>query len=101
MKQYNTAKFDDMHEKRKILAAMTSIMDEAVYNVTRALQRYGMWENTILIFSSGEYKISKMFKQMFEMLSHYDIDADEGIRRDDRRWKIHLHVGLHIWWLEH
>ena len=32
--------------------AMSSVVDEAVQNVTEALKANGMWENTLLVFSS-------------------------------------------------
>ena len=38
--------------------AMTTYIDDAIANVTAALQETGMWENTVFIFSSGKYFLS-------------------------------------------
>ncbi len=37
---------------------MTYAMDEAVGNITEAFKRYGLWEDTLLIFSSGGFHMA-------------------------------------------
>ena len=37
---------------RRIYSGMTSCMDEGIGNVSKALQKYGLWEDTVLIFST-------------------------------------------------
>ena len=48
LKQYKNIK----DQNRRVYAAMVSCMDEAVGNVTRVLKKRGLWEDTVLIFSS-------------------------------------------------
>ena len=45
-------------EERRTLAAMAYALDEGVKNVTESLKLNGMWENTVLVFSSGKFNLT-------------------------------------------
>ena len=37
---------------RRNISAMVTVLDESVGNVTAALKRHGMWDDTLLVFST-------------------------------------------------
>ena len=41
---------------RRLYAGMTTCMDQGVGNITRTLKKMGLWEDSVLIFSSGKIK---------------------------------------------
>ena len=43
---------EDMFTRRRSMDAMASVMDDAVRNITEALQQNGLWDNTILLFTA-------------------------------------------------
>merc|ERR1712070_835183 len=39
-------------KKRRVFVAMVSLLDEAVGNITSLFVQHGLWNNTLLVFSS-------------------------------------------------
>ena len=39
--------------RRNLVCAVAKVMDDGIGNVTAALKRQALWDNTVVIFSSG------------------------------------------------
>ena len=47
--------YDDIKvENRKIYSAMVTALDDAVAGIVNSLKENGMYENTLIVFSSGK-----------------------------------------------
>ena len=49
----------DIDDNRRILLGMTTCMDEAINNITQTLRETGLYEDTVIIFMSGKYKVKE------------------------------------------
>ena len=86
VKQYE-GKIED--EKRRIYAGMTSCMDEGIKNLTNTLQRYNLWKNTVLIFSSGmTFKILTYYLALFLAITWIHFVHAFYYKRDIVKWII-------------
>ena len=51
--EYYTVQYKDIKDyNRRTYAGMVSCMDEGIGNITKALQKHGLWNDTVLIFST-------------------------------------------------
>ena len=39
---------------------MTTCMDEGIKNITELFKKTGLWDNTVTIFSTGEYNVKSI-----------------------------------------
>ena len=46
------------HADRKTVAGMISCMDEAIGNVVDALKETGLYDDSVILFSSGKFMIA-------------------------------------------
>lgn len=44
---------DGIYPARRVFNGMSSVIDDAVKNITDALKRQNMWDDTLLLFTSG------------------------------------------------
>ena len=49
----NTA-MSETHMCKSLFSGMTACLDEAIANVTAALKKSGMYDNTVIVFSTGQ-----------------------------------------------
>ncbi|XP_070538704.1 arylsulfatase B-like isoform X1 [Ptychodera flava] len=67
-------------DDRRIYAAMTTCMDEAIGNVTETLKSTGLWENTVLIFSSDNGATPSGGGSNWPLRGHKGVWYEGGIR---------------------
>ncbi|XP_046554732.1 arylsulfatase B-like [Haliotis rubra] len=79
-------KYEDMYpnvisECRRIYSGMVSALDEAVGNVTKALNDRGLFENTLILFTTDVSSCSISFKlyQQFCKICFFAIHLEHGV----------------------
>ncbi|XP_049722359.1 arylsulfatase B isoform X4 [Elephas maximus indicus] len=81
--------YDFIEDKnRRHYAGMVSLMDEAVGNVTAALKKRGLWDNTVFIFSTGPGNSTAPAKgdSSFPDYTAFNTSFHAAIRH--RNWKL-------------
>ncbi|XP_077995700.1 arylsulfatase B-like [Glandiceps talaboti] len=83
---YVPTQYEHMYNKtikdsnRRIFAGMATCMDEAIGNVTETLKQKGLWENTVLIFSSDNGGIPTGGGSNWPLRGHKGLWYEGGIK---------------------
>jgi arylsulfatase A-like enzyme len=46
-----------MTKSRRIYSAMASVVDESILNITTALKKHGMWQDTVLVYARNTARL--------------------------------------------
>ena len=72
---YYTDQYKDIKNKnRRVYAGMVTAMDEGIGNITQTLKNVGMWDDTVIFFSTGK---CMQFISLFQLKFYSPIDIKE------------------------
>ena len=77
---------DDKNHDRQFVAAMVNYLDDVVGNIAQALKDAGMWEKTLMVWSSGKFTCNLQLLVMLGMFLRDSCDCRQRRRgRADHR----------------